>query len=72
MPGGKIKIGVMAPGSRIDRSVAERVENIAAGLASDRSVDLHFHPQCFLTFGHFAGDDATRMEAFLDIDRLLK
>jgi muramoyltetrapeptide carboxypeptidase len=67
VPGGKIKIGVMAPGSRIDRSVAERVENIAAGLASDRSVDLHFHPQCFLTFGHFAGDDATRMEAFLDI-----
>jgi muramoyltetrapeptide carboxypeptidase len=57
----------MAPGSRIDRTVAERVEDIAAGLDPDRSIDIHFHPQCFLTSGHFAGDDAARTEAFLDI-----
>lgn len=67
MPGDKIKIGVMAPGSRIDRAVAERVEDIAAGLDPKRSIDIYFHPQCFLASGHFAGDDATRTEAFLDI-----
>ncbi len=67
VPGDKIKIGVMAPGSRIDRTVAERVEDIAAGLDPDRTIDVHFHSQCFLASGHFAGDDATRTEAFLDI-----
>jgi muramoyltetrapeptide carboxypeptidase len=67
VPGDKIKIGVMAPGSRIDRTVAERVEDIAASLDPDQSIDIHFHPQCFLASGHFAGDDAARMEAFLDI-----
>ena len=67
MPGDKIKIGVMAPGSPIDRTVAARVEEIAAGLDAERSVDIHFHPQCFLASGHFAGDDAARTQAFLDI-----
>jgi muramoyltetrapeptide carboxypeptidase len=65
VPGDKIKIGVMAPGSCIDHAIAERVEDIAASL--DQSIDLHFHPQCFLISGHFAGDDATRTEAFVDI-----
>ncbi len=67
MPGDNIKVGVMAPGSRIDRAVAERVGDIAAGLGHGRSVALHFHPQCFLAAGHFAGDDAARAQAFLDI-----
>jgi muramoyltetrapeptide carboxypeptidase len=67
VPEEKIKIGVMAPGSRIDRNVAERVEDIAAGLDCSRSIDIHFHPQCFLASGHFAGDDAARTKAFLDI-----
>jgi len=67
VPGDKIKIGVMAPGSRIDRTVAERVEDIAASLDPDQSIDIHFHPQCFLASGHFAGDDAARAGAFLDI-----
>ena len=57
----------MAPGSRIDRSIAERVGEIAAGLDTGRSVELHFHPQCFLASGHFAGGDAARAQAFLDI-----
>ncbi|MDJ0950868.1 MAG: LD-carboxypeptidase [Alphaproteobacteria bacterium] len=67
MPGETIKIGVVAPGSRIDRIVAERVEEIAAGLVSERAIEIHFHPQCFLASGHFAGDDAARAAAFLDI-----
>ena len=67
MPGDKIKIGVMAPASRIDETVARQVADIAAGFEGDRPIDLYFHPQCFLSAGHFAGDDAARTEAFLDI-----
>ncbi len=67
MPGDSIKIGVMAPGSRIETTVAVRVRKVAAKCYPDRSVALHFHPQCFLSSGHFAGDDATRARAFLEI-----
>jgi muramoyltetrapeptide carboxypeptidase len=66
VPGQKIKIGVVAPGSRIEASVAERVTELAAGLYPDQ-VELIFHPQCFLSSGHFAGDDAVRTKAFLEI-----
>jgi muramoyltetrapeptide carboxypeptidase len=55
----------MAPGTRIDRAVAERVAAVAARCAP--STEIWFHPQCFLKSGHFAGDDATRAQAFLDI-----
>ena len=65
MPGDKIKIGVMAPASPIDENIARRVEDLAADL--HRSIHIRFHPQCFLASGHFAGDDAARTEAFLDI-----
>ena len=61
----KLRIGVMAPASRIDQAIAGRVEEIADGL--DPAIAIWFHPQCFLTSGHFAGDDAARTQAFLDI-----
>lgn len=57
----------MAPGSRLDESIAERVADIAAGFESSRPIEIHFHPQCFLTSGHFAGGDDARTAAFLDI-----
>lgn len=45
--------------------MAERV----SALAGERfpSVELHFHPQCFLSSGHFAGSDAERATAFVEI-----
>jgi muramoyltetrapeptide carboxypeptidase len=64
---GKIKIGVVAPGTRIDYDVAERVTKIAAGMFGERAPTVHFHPQCFLSAGHFAGDDQARALAFLEI-----
>ena len=63
----KIKIGVMAPASRIDPEIAEDVKTLAADLYPAEAVELVFHPQCFLSSGHFAGDDDTRLEAFLEI-----
>lgn len=57
----------MAPGSRLDGSVADRLREIAATFEGGRSIELRFHPQCFFSAGHFAGDDAARTNAFLDI-----
>ena len=60
----RIKIGIAAPSSRLERSMAERV----MALAAERfpAVDLHFHPQCFLSAGHFAGTDTERAAAFVE------
>jgi muramoyltetrapeptide carboxypeptidase len=63
----KRKIGVVAPGSRMSSQVAARVEALAATLYPDRTPEIHFHPQCRASHGHFAGDDATRARAFLEI-----
>lgn len=45
--------------------MAERV----TALAAERypAVDLVFHPQCFLSAGHFAGSDALRAASFVEI-----
>lgn len=64
---GRVTIGVTAPGSAIDRSVAERVSNLVATHYPEGAVDIVFHPQCFLTSGHFAGADEVRARACLDI-----
>ena len=67
MRGNKFRIGVMAPGSRINTTLADRVKKIAIDRFPDRISEIFFHPQCFLSSGHFAGDDAVRAQAFLDI-----
>jgi muramoyltetrapeptide carboxypeptidase len=63
----KYRIGVVAPASRLAPEVAERVRNLAGSLYPDRPPEIFFHPQCFASHGHFAGDDAARAQAFLDI-----
>lgn len=60
------RIAIVAPSSRLSPAVADRV----AALAAERSasgVELVFHPQCFAASGHFAGDDATRAAAFVEV-----
>ena len=63
----RITIGVVAPGSRIDPAVAEKVRALATALYVGRAPEIRFHPQCFRSSGHFAGDDATRAQAFLEV-----
>lgn len=60
-----MRIGVVAPSTPIEPVVAERVMALAAEHFPD--AELHFHPQCFLTHNHFAGEDAVRAEAFVEI-----
>ena len=61
----RIKVGVVAPSSRLERSMADRVKVLAE--AHFPGIELHFHPQCFFSAGHFAGTDAERAAAFVEI-----
>lgn len=61
-----IRIGVVAPGTRIEPALAERLKAFAADSYLDRAPEIIFHPQCFASAGHFAGDDDTRLKAFVD------
>lgn len=58
---------MVAPASRMSPEVADRVRTLAGSLYPDRTPEIVFHPQCFASHGHFAGDDETRGQAFLDI-----
>lgn len=60
-----MKIAIVAPANRMDPAVAERVKQYAAELYPDAA--LHVHPQCFLSSGHFAGDDEARAQAFVEV-----
>jgi muramoyltetrapeptide carboxypeptidase len=57
------RIALVCPGKPILRERAERVLALAA--AEFPQVELDFVEQCFFETGHFAGDDATRLEALV-------
>ncbi|HWA29954.1 MAG TPA: LD-carboxypeptidase [Rhizomicrobium sp.] len=57
----------MAPASRLDPAVPEKITALAARLYGAEAPEIVFHPQCFLSSGHFAGEDSARAQAFLDI-----
>src|SRR5262245_28606130 len=60
-----MRIAVVAPGSRLDPAIAERTLKLAHSLYPDLAVT--FHPQCFRSWGHFAGSDDERADAFLEV-----
>jgi len=66
MAGSRTRIGIVAPASRIAPELADEVRTLAESLYPDR-VELTFHPQCFLSSGHFAGTDDQRAAAFLEM-----
>lgn len=59
-----VRIAICCPGKRLRRERAEKVAALAA--TEFPQVELVFAEQCFDELGHFAGDDATRLTAFLD------
>ena len=63
---GQLKIGVVAPAGRITPETAARVEALAATYYPKDRLEIVFHPQCFASDGHFAGNDAFRTQAFLE------
>jgi muramoyltetrapeptide carboxypeptidase len=62
-----LKIGVVATASRMSPEVAERVPALARSLYGEGAPEIVFHPEVLASAGHFAGDDATRARAFLDV-----
>lgn len=62
---GRLRVGIVAPGTRLAPSTTERVQALAAERHPD--IELHVHPQCHLSAGHFAGPDAARIAAFVEI-----
>lgn len=59
-----IRIAICAPAASFTPEDAQRVSALAA--AEFPQMELHFHPQCFLSDGHFAGSDEARLSAFLE------
>lgn len=60
-----MRIGIVAPSTGIDRDTAEAVEAVAAMGYAD--VELVFDPICFGNHGHFAGSDADRLAALVNM-----
>jgi muramoyltetrapeptide carboxypeptidase len=60
-----MRIGIVAPSTPILAATAERVTALAAERCPN--AELVFHPQCFLSHRHFAGDDRVRAEAFAEV-----
>lgn len=60
-------IGIVAPACRIDTALADRVADFARARYGAAAPSLFFHPQCFLSDGHFAGPDPVRSRAFLEV-----
>jgi len=63
----RLKIGVVATASRMSPEVAERVPALARSLYGEGAPEIVFHPEVLASAGHFAGDDAKRARAFLDV-----
>ena len=61
-----LRIAVVAPSSRMSPEVPDRIQRLAAELYPDRTPQIVFHPQCLLSSGHFAGDDAARAAALVE------
>lgn len=59
------KIAICAPASPITQATADATRALVAAEFPMHSVE--FHEQCFMQSGHFAGDDLTRLTAFLEI-----
>lgn len=62
-----MRIGVVAPSRPISPDIREKTLDLCRSIYGDRAPDIWFHPQCFLSCGHFAGTDSERAQAFLDV-----
>jgi muramoyltetrapeptide carboxypeptidase len=61
----RMRIAVVAPAVRFEPELAEKVATLAR--SAYPQIEIVFHPQCFLSSGHFAGDDAAREAAFVEV-----
>lgn len=62
-----MRIGIVAPSCRLEEAVAERLPDLLCKALGAAAPELVIHPQCFLSEGHFAGPDAARADAFVEL-----
>ncbi len=62
-----MRIAVVAPSNSISPQVPPRVQALAAARYGDAAPEIWFHPQCFLSAGHFAGPDTARADALVEV-----
>jgi muramoyltetrapeptide carboxypeptidase len=62
-----MKIGIVAPSCTLDPAIPDRMNALVVQHYPDNAPSLIFHPQCFLADGHFAGPDAARVSAFVEM-----
>lgn len=65
MTGSTFTIGVVAPAAPVDPMIVDPIRQIASALYGDR-VAIRFHPNCFLSAGHFGGKDDERAAATIE------
>jgi muramoyltetrapeptide carboxypeptidase len=61
------RIAVVAPSSPLSPEVPARVQALAERRLGSGAPELVFHPQCFESAGHFAGEDPARAAAFVEV-----
>lgn len=59
-----LRVAICAPSAPFTQEDAGCVASLAQAEFPD--VELHFHPQCFASEGHFAGPDAQRLGALVE------
>ena len=62
-----MRIAVVAPSCSLDPGIPERVTALAGAHYRAAAPEIVFHPQCFLSEGHFAGPDAARIAALVEV-----
>jgi muramoyltetrapeptide carboxypeptidase len=62
-----MRIGICAPSCQLDPALPDRLRGLAADALGADAPEFVFHDQCHLNAGHFAGDDAARLAAFVEM-----
>jgi muramoyltetrapeptide carboxypeptidase len=62
-----LRIAIIAPSCTLDPAIPERLIALASDCYGAAAPELVFHPQCFETEGHFAGPDASRVAALVEV-----
>ncbi len=62
-----MRIAVVAPSNMLAADVPAKIHALAAERYGVHAPEIVFHPQCFLSAGHFAGPDAAREDALVEV-----
>jgi muramoyltetrapeptide carboxypeptidase len=62
-----MRIAVVAPSNTVSPQIPARIAALVADRYSNDAPEIVFHPQCFLSEGHFAGSDAARENALVEV-----